>query len=55
MSVPEMGAKLEDARRYHQLSRHIHQRGLAQPIVRLAQALAASVLVPPPCLGASGA
>jgi hypothetical protein len=48
--VPEVCARLEGARRYYQLSRHTHQRGLAHHIDRIAQELAGSALVPLPCL-----
>jgi hypothetical protein len=48
--VPEVCARLEEARRYYQLSRHTHQRGLSKHIDRIAQDLTGSALVPLPCL-----
>jgi hypothetical protein len=51
--VPEVCARLEDARRYYQLSRHTHQRGLASHIDRIAEELAGNAMVPLPCLDVS--
>ncbi|MEJ0071794.1 MAG: hypothetical protein WDO24_27180 [Pseudomonadota bacterium] len=48
--VPELCTRLADARRYYQISRHTHQRALAQDIDALARELAGSALVPLPCL-----
>jgi hypothetical protein len=48
--VPEVCTRLEDARRYYQLSRHTHQRGLAGHIDRIAEELSGSALVPLRCL-----
>jgi hypothetical protein len=48
--VPELCTRLEGARRYYQLSRHTHQRTLAQHIDGIARELAGSALVPLPCL-----
>jgi hypothetical protein len=48
--VPELCTRLEGARRYYQLSRHTHQRTLAQHIDAIARDLAGSALVPLPCL-----
>jgi hypothetical protein len=48
--VPELCARLSDARRYYQISRHTHQRALAQDIDALARELTGSALVPLPCL-----
>jgi hypothetical protein len=54
-AVPAVCARLVDARRYYQLSRHTHQRGLAQHIDGIARELAGSALVPLPCLEIPGA
>jgi hypothetical protein len=48
--VPELCTRLEGARRYYQLSRHTHQRTLAQHIDGIARELAGSALIPLPCL-----
>jgi hypothetical protein len=53
--VPAVCARLEDARRYYKLSRHTHQRGLAQHIDRIAEELSGNALVPLPCLEIPGA
>ena len=48
--VPELCARLASARRYYQISRHTHQRTLAQDIDSIAQELTGSALIALPCL-----
>ncbi len=48
--VPALCARLADARRDFQISRHTHRRTLAQDVDALADALTGSVLVALPCL-----
>jgi hypothetical protein len=46
--VPELCARLEEARRYYQLSRYAGGRGLAADVDRIARELSGSALVPLP-------
>ncbi len=48
--VPELCARLEEARRHYQISRHTHQRTLTQDIDAVARELTGSALVTLPCL-----
>jgi hypothetical protein len=48
--VPELCARLAAARRHYQISRHTHQRTLAQDIDTIAHELTGSALIPLPCL-----
>jgi hypothetical protein len=48
--VPALCIRLAQARRYYQLSRHTHQRALAQDIDAIARELTGSALIPLPCL-----
>ena len=48
--VPALCVRLAQARRYYQISRHTHQRALAQDIDAIARELTGSALIPLPCL-----
>jgi len=47
--VPELCTKLTSARHYYQVSRHTHQRTLAQDIEAIARDATGSILIPLPC------
>jgi hypothetical protein len=47
--VPELCARLTNARHVYQISRHTHQRTLAQDIETIAQEATGSILIPLPC------
>lgn len=48
--APKLCARLANARRYYQISRHTHQRTLTQDIDAIARELTGSALIPLPCL-----
>lgn len=48
--VPELCDRLATARHFYQISRHTHQRTLAQDIETIAQEATGSALIPLPCL-----
>jgi hypothetical protein len=48
--VPELCARMAEVRRFYQISRHTHQRALAQDVDTVTQELTGSALIPLPCL-----